>query len=186
MVKSLGGIRACHENAAKLFDSGRNVLVYPGGDIDANRPYSKRHEIVFGQRRGYIRLALRHGIPIVPVVAAGAHSTYFVLTDGRKLAEWTGISRLMRLKVLPIAWSLPWGWTIGPPPPHLPLPTKIYVEFLDPVRFDRSGREAADDAAYVEACHERVFGPMQGALTRLADERRRARWNRVKELVGLG
>ena len=85
--------------------------------------------------------------------------------------------------MLPIVLSLPWGLTVGPPPPHFPLPTKIYVEFLEPIHFDRSGEEAASDAAYVEACHEQVLGAMQAALTRMAAERRADRRERVSKVV---
>jgi 1-acyl-sn-glycerol-3-phosphate acyltransferase len=55
----LGGVRAAHEPAMRLFAAGRKVLVYPGGDFDSMRPFRRRDEIVFGGRRGYMRLALR-------------------------------------------------------------------------------------------------------------------------------
>jgi 1-acyl-sn-glycerol-3-phosphate acyltransferase len=170
-VVPLGAVRACHDNAHRLFARGCKVIVYPGGDLDAMRRYSDRDRIVFGGRRGYMRLALREGVPIVPVIAAGSHETFAVL-DQRNWLATLGLDRLLRVKVWPTTLSLPWGLTPGLPPVYIPYPARILMEILEPVRFDRTGPEAAADEAYVARCAERLQGTMQQALTRLARERR--------------
>ena len=172
-VVPLGAVRASHKNAMRLFERGAKVLVYPGGDYEAMRPYRDRDRIVFGGRNGYVRLALRAGVPIVPVVAAGAHATFVVLDDGRWLAKLLGADRLLRLKVWPVTLCLPWGIVVGPGLLYWPWPTRILVETLEPIAFDRQGDEAADDEACVRACGERVEATMQAALTRLAQRRAR-------------
>lgn len=172
LLVPLGAVRASHDNAHRLFERGDKVIVYPGGDYDAMRPYRHRDRVVFGGRHGYMRLALRAGVPIVPVVAAGAHETCLVIDDLRWLAAALRLDKLLRIKVWPIALSLPWGLTMGPIPPHLPLPTPILIEALAPIVFERTGIEAAADEDYVDACAARVEGAMQETLTRLADERR--------------
>jgi 1-acyl-sn-glycerol-3-phosphate acyltransferase len=173
----LGAVRASHENARKILDRGRKILVYPGGDIDSMRPSRARNRVVFGHRRGYIRLALRERIPVSPVVTAGAHSGWLVLSDGRRLAHLLGVDRTLRIKVFPLTISIPWGVTLGPPPPYVPVPTRVLQEFLDPIRFDREGPEAADDEEFVEACHKLVHHRVQRALVRLAARRRElGRW----------
>ena len=63
---------------------------------------------------------------------------------------------------------MPWGLTFGPPPLYLPLPAKIRMEILDPIRFDRSGPEAERDEAYVNECARVVESRMQRTLDRLA------------------
>jgi len=73
--------------------------------------------------------------------------------------------------VLPITLSVPWGLTAGAPP-YLSLPTRVFIDGLEPIYFERSGPEAADDMDYVEACHRRVLDTMQLALDRLMRERR--------------
>lgn len=176
LLVPLGAVRASPTNATRLLESGRNVLVYPGGDLDSMRPFARRDRIEFGARRGYVRLALRAGVPIVPVVAAGAHATSIVLTDGRPLARWLGLPRLLRLEVCPVTLSVPWGLVVGITPPHLPLPTRIFLEVMEPIRFERTGAAAAEDTAYVEACHRRIHGAMEARLGLLAKERRRARF----------
>lgn len=164
----LGAVRASRANAARLCAAGKKMLVYPGGDAEAMRPFRDRNRIVFGARRGYIKLALRHGIPIIPVVSHGAHSTAVILDDGRWLVRSLGLDRRMRLNAWPTTLSFPWGLTFGPPPPYVPFPSRIRVQVLEPIEFARSGERAADDADFVEECHQTVLESMQRALDRLA------------------
>lgn len=169
-VSKLGGIRASHDGAHRVFEQGGKVLVYPGGDLDAFRPSTKRDQVVFGERRGYIRLALREGVPIIPVVSAGSHDVWVVLSDGRWLGQLLHTHKWLRTDILPITLTLPWGLSIGAPLVYFPLRAKIIVEALPGIRFPRSGPDAAGDDAYVERCHEQVHAAMQAALSRLARE----------------
>ncbi len=171
LLVPLGAVRASAANAHAIFDRGHKVLVYPGGDIDSMRPFALRDRIVFGPRRGYIRLALRAGVPIVPVVAAGAHATSIVLTDGRRLAKLLGLPRRFRMEVCPVTLSIPWGLVVGITPPYFPLPTRIFLEVMAPIAFDRAGDAAARDPEYVERCHRQVHGAMEARLSELAAER---------------
>jgi hypothetical protein len=52
------------------------------------------------------------------------------------------------------------------------LPVPIFIDVLEPIYFERSGPEAADDATYVEECHQRVLDAMQLTLDQLMQERR--------------
>jgi 1-acyl-sn-glycerol-3-phosphate acyltransferase len=185
VLRRLGAVPASARGARKAFARGRKVLVYPGGDIDAFRPWRERDRVIFGERRGYVRLALRERVPIVPVVAAGAHEGWFVLTDGRRLAKLLHTHRWLRTDVLPVTLSIPWG--LNPGLPYFPLPTRVLVEVLPPIRFEREGPEAASDDAFVEACHLEVHATMQRALDRLAAERRaRGRFVRREERASSG
>lgn len=181
-IAPMGAVRACHDNGERLLRAGKKVLVYPGGDLDAMRPFRRRHEIVFDGRSGYVCLALRTGVPIVPVVSAGAHSTIVIVDDMRGVAEAFGLVDAWRVKAFPITLSIPWGLTLGPPPPFVPFPSRILVDLLEPIRFERSGPEAAADDDYVDACAALVRERMQVALTRLAGERRRLRWRDLQSL----
>ena len=54
-----------------LFDVGKDVLLFPGGAHEANKDLSERYEIKWKERTGFVRLAARHGVPIVPVGIVG-------------------------------------------------------------------------------------------------------------------
>lgn len=172
LIVPLGAVRATHAIAHRIFQSGKKVLVYPGGDLDSMRSHRDRNTVVFGPRRGYIKLALREGVPVVPVVTCGGQDVLFVIHNATGLAKLFNLDRFLRTKSFPIALSFPLGLTLGFPPPFIPMPARIEIETLDAISFSRTGPDAAEDRAYVEECHDKVIGAMQSALTRMAEARR--------------
>jgi 1-acyl-sn-glycerol-3-phosphate acyltransferase len=78
-----GTVAASHDNARQAFDRGAPVLVYPGGDYETFRPSWHSDRIEFGGRKGFVRLALERGVPIVPVVAIGGQETALFVTRGQ-------------------------------------------------------------------------------------------------------
>ncbi len=171
-VVPYGVVRASRSIAHDLFVAGRKVMVYPGGEEDTLRTWAERDRIVFAGRRGYIRLALREGVPVVPTVVAGAHEVFVVLGGGQALAKMLLTKRLFRASTFPVTLSFPWGLTPGPPVLYLPFPVRMLGEVLEPIVFERSGVEAAADEVYVQRCDDLVRARMQAALTRLSAERR--------------
>ncbi len=167
---SLGALPASHSFAEKMFKQDKKILVYPGGDIDAFRSFWNRNKIIFGHRRGYLKLAIKHHVPIVPVVTQGAHNAFLIIHDGQCLAKKIPFASWIRSKVWPLALSIPWGLTLGPVPPYFPLPTKIQVKVLKPIRFRRWGDAAANDKKYLEECHLRVSSLMQRTLDEMAQK----------------
>ena len=166
LLNAAGAIAANPRNAEAALDRGAAVLVFPGGDVDACKPFSARYEVRFGKRRGFIRLALRTGVPIVPVVSVGGHESLFIANDGAWIAETFGLKSRFRSNVFPIGASLPWGLIVGLPYPHLPLPVKVHTRFAAPILL-REPPSAADDPAVVEACFERVMGAMNATMAEL-------------------
>lgn len=169
MMTRFGAVPARPANAVSLLRRGAKVLVYPGGDLDAFRPWSRRHEIVFGERKGFVRVALRAQAPIVPVVSVGAHEAFRVLTDGRRVVSRLGIKRLTRVEVFPIALCLPWGITFGPSF-YLPVPVRMRIRVLPPLSWPDLPPDAADDPHVVARCRDEVQGAMQAALSAMVEQ----------------
>ncbi|MEV0251606.1 1-acyl-sn-glycerol-3-phosphate acyltransferase [Nocardia sp. NPDC050712] len=166
-LRKFGTVAADPASARAALDSGAAVLVYPGGDWEVHRPAWEQDQIDFAQRTGFLRLAWDAKVPIVPVINYGAHENQLILTRGDRLARLLRLDRMLRLKVFPISLALPWGVNFGDLAGHIPLPTKVTVEFLDPIDLRATlGEELDQDRAY-----EHVTGIMQAALKRLADER---------------
>lgn len=163
LARRFGVVTAEPESAAQVFAADASALVYPGGDVEALRPWRDRHKIVFNNRKGFLRIAHANKVKIVPVVATGGHDTFFVLNDGRKTAKRFGFDKLLRVKSLPISFSLPWGFLPGDLP-HIPLPAKIRIQVLDPIDLnERFGDEPDFDEAY-----DYVTSLMQAGLSSLA------------------
>jgi len=167
-LRKFGTVAASHENAERALSTGAALLVYPGGDREVHRPSWEGNHVNFAGRKGWIRLALDHDVPIVPVVAIGGQETALFLSRGEGLAKLLRLDRAFRVKVLPISIALPWGLNIGDLGGHLPLPAKITVEALPPIRLrDEFGPEPDVDEVY-----DHVTRLMQETLDALAAERR--------------
>jgi len=172
MMARAGAIEAGPADAEAILDGGAILIVYPGGDHEVFRPWGERNRIDFGGRLGFVRLALRTQVPIVPTVSVGAHETIVVLARGERLAKTLRLDRMFRVKVFPLVFGFPFGIVPGGIP-TLPLPAKITVELCEPIDWSsRYGPEAAEDDAIVRACYREVTEAMQAVLDRLAATRR--------------
>ncbi|BCL37662.1 hypothetical protein NSMS1_41090 [Nostoc sp. MS1] len=172
LAQKVGAITAHPKVASAAFDTGASVLVYPGGQYDMFRPHSQRYKINFAGHRGFIKLALKKEVPIIPVISVGAHDTLIVLGDCydlvKQLHQW-GLPWLYRVDpgVFPIYLGLPWGVAIGPLP-NIPLPVQIHTRVCPPIIFENYGKDAARNRKYVDECYQLVHTQMQQELDNLA------------------
>ena len=167
MLRRFGTVEADHGNAELALDAGAIVTVFPGGDYEVFRPSWESARIDMGGRKGFLRLALAKGVPVVPMVTLGGQETALFLTRGEGLARLLRLDKAIRLKTLPVMLSLPFGLQVGPQP-HLPLPAKISMRFLPPVDLvERFGEDADVDEVY-----DALVAEMQEALTQMQGERR--------------
>ena len=166
IYRRMGAVPASAANAAAVFARAAPLLVYPGGDHEAFRPWRDRGKIDFGGRKGFVALALEHGVPVIPVTAAGSHETTFVLARGDRLAASMGLEQL-RVKVFPFTLGFPFGLAPGFVP-QLPFPSKITLEVGEPLDWHRRyGPEDAAKPEVVARCYGEITDLMQATLDRL-------------------
>jgi 1-acyl-sn-glycerol-3-phosphate acyltransferase len=168
--RRMGVVPAAPDSIASALAAGHDVALWPGGERDSLRPWTQRDEAVLAGRMGFIKLAIRSGVPIVPIATVGGPDSMPVLASGRRLAKLLALDKVARLKMFPIALQVPWG--ISPALlPELPLPTKIRTAFQDPIELD-SNPERAEDDDYVERGYEQVRASIQDGMDALARRRR--------------
>lgn len=188
LIPKLGAIPASPELAAEALDRGYSLLVYPGGEKESFRPFSERKKIDFYQRKGFIRLALKAKVPLVPVVSIGAHESYVILDRGEILAEKLGLKEKMRLHGVPITfrgiffvWCLVSGiFTVFPlflaPVAFLsifiPLPTKMSFRILPPIDVCSMVDPELSEDENVQRIYDHVLESMQRILTDEYQKRR--------------
>ena len=161
LLETVGCQPAHTKSATDALAAGRHVLVMPGGDVDAGKSFRRRNQIDFAGRSGFAHLAVDAGVPVVPIVTAGAGKTLFVLTSGRPLARWLRLDKRLRYNVLPVTISIPWGLSVGLVGllPYLPLPAKLQTVVMPPME----AGENESPAAFAARVHER----MQTTMDRL-------------------
>ncbi len=165
-LNACGALGANPVNANAALEAGAAVLVFPGGDIDSCKPYRRRYRIELAGRRGFLRVAIRAGVPIMPIVSVGGHSSLFLLSDGRAIAQLLDLPRRIRTNVFPIGFAMPWGLIFGNAWPHLPPPVKIHTRFLRPIRLPFPP-SAADDPVALDSAYRQVESAMQAELDEL-------------------
>jgi 1-acyl-sn-glycerol-3-phosphate acyltransferase len=168
LLQRYGTVPASPANMAQALERDAALLVYPGGDQETFRPSWESGRVDFAHRTGFVKLALEHGVPVVPVVAIGGQETALFLGRGRRVAEALGLKRLLRLSVLPAALGPPLGMTILDLPIRLPLPSKIEIRVLAPIDL----RKRLGSRPDVVDGYRLVTSTMQRSLTRLSHERK--------------
>jgi 1-acyl-sn-glycerol-3-phosphate acyltransferase len=168
--RRMGVLPAAPDSIAGALAAGHDVALWPGGEVDSLRPWVMRDEAVLAGRKGFVRMAINAGVPIVPVATVGGPDSMPVLVRGRRLARALRLDKIARLKMFPIGLSAPWG--LAPSMlPEIPLPTKIRTAFQPPVDIDPDPARASDEA-YVQRKYDEVQDSIQHGMDALA--RRRA------------
>lgn len=171
-VNELGFLEARRDNALTALQSGFAVTVYPGGDRDVARTFFDRNKIDFFDHYGYVRLAIKAQVPILPIVGCGGGETLFVINNGEKIAEFTGLKRFGKVHTWPLYWSFPFGLHWGHLPHfELPLPSQMTMSVLKPIYLKDYRPEQADDPRVVAEVNGLVMSAMQRELDKLAEGR---------------
>jgi len=168
--RKMGVLPAAPDSIAAALAAGRDVALWPGGEVDSLRPWTQRDTAILGGRTGFLRMAIGAGVPIVPIATVGGADAMPVIFSGRRLASLLRLDQLARLKRFPIAISAPWG--IAPAVlPEIPFPTKIRTAFQEPVDLG-DDPELADNERFVEEKYNEVEQAIQRGMCALARRRR--------------
>jgi 1-acyl-sn-glycerol-3-phosphate acyltransferase len=181
LLPRLGAIPAHPDVADEAMRRNFSLLVYPGGEKESFRPYSERAKVDFYRRKGFLKLALRNKVPIVPIVSIGAHETYVILDRGEALAEALGLKKSLRLHGLPLtfrtvffAWCVATGvFTFFPlliAPAALaaaliPLPAKMKFRILEPINLLQHYDASLSEEENLEKLYHLVVDTMQTVLS---------------------
>lgn len=156
-----GAVRACQENAQALLESDEAVLVFPEGVKGIGKLYKRRYRLQRFGRGGAVKLALRTGSPIVPCAVIGAEESMPLLSK----VSW--LARPLGLPYIPITPTLPLLGPLG----LLPLPTKWWIEFAEPIDVSQHGPDAIRDRVLVNKLNEQLRNTVQDMIDHRLDRR---------------
>jgi 1-acyl-sn-glycerol-3-phosphate acyltransferase len=163
LTNKLGLVAAHPANAARLLrDESRLALVFPEGQKGTRKLYWQRYKLRRFGRGGFVRTAMRAGVPIVPVAVVGAEEAMPIFSHVPLLQRLTG------LIYFPVNHAFP---HFGLAAALMYLPAKFKIRFLEPVDLSDYGPEEADDVALVQGVAEQVRAEIQGQLERLLRSR---------------
>jgi 1-acyl-sn-glycerol-3-phosphate acyltransferase len=156
LVSKMGLVPAHPANAQRLLrDEGRLVLVFPEGQKGSRKLYWQRYRLRRFGRGGFVRTAMRAGVPIVPIAVLGAEEAMPIFAHVPLLERVTG------LLYFPINHAFP---HFGLAAALMYLPAKFRIRFLEPVDLGRYEPDDAEDVALVQGLAEEIRGRIQTEL----------------------
>jgi len=104
MLTQLGMVRGTREECARLFREGHAVLVFPGGGREVMKRKGEAYRLIWKERIGFARLAIEHGVPIVPFAAVGVEDMFEIVSDADDILRSPVGDLLRRLGVTEQEW----------------------------------------------------------------------------------
>jgi 1-acyl-sn-glycerol-3-phosphate acyltransferase len=124
----VGGVAAHPENAYRLLrDQRQLVLVFPEGTKGTGKVYTERYKLRRFGRGGFVEIAMRAGVPVVPIAVVGSEEAMPIV------AKVPSLAKLLGVPYVPITANM---LLLGPLGALVPFPAKMRLRVLDPIRFD--------------------------------------------------
>ena len=160
-----GGVAAHPDNAYRLLhDQGQLSLVFPEGTKGPSKTYADRYRLRRFGRGGFVEIAMRSGVPVIPIAVVGAEESMPILF------RVNGLAKALKLPYFPVtANDLAFGPLLGK---VAYFPAKIKIHVLDPVTFDVDpGLERYSKSRVMDEA-ERIRAMLQDTLHDMLRERR--------------
>ncbi|WP_067815820.1 lysophospholipid acyltransferase family protein [Nocardia inohanensis] len=161
-ARKAGHTLACPADAERLLRAGEIAGVFPEGYKGIGKPFGDRYKLQRFGRGGFVSAAVRTGVPIIPVSIVGSEEIY------PKLADLKPLARLLGLPYFPVTPLFPHLGPLG----ALPLPSKWYIEFGEPISTTGYEPTDADDPMTMFEVTDQVRETIQQTLYKLVIKRR--------------
>ncbi|MHB1534487.1 MAG: lysophospholipid acyltransferase family protein [Acidimicrobiales bacterium] len=159
-----GGVAAHPDNAYRLLhDDQQLTLVFPEGTKGTGKLYRDRYKLRRFGRGGFVEIAMRAGVPVVPITVIGSEEAMPTLTKS------PGLAKLLGLPYLPLTLNM---MLLGPLGVLGYFPTKFKLKVLEPVHFDVAPDQERYPRSQVFEEAERIRQAMQESLYDMLRQRR--------------
>jgi len=161
-ARKAGHTLACTADAHRLLTNGELTAVFPEGYKGLGKHFRDRYKLQRFGRGGFVSAALRTGAPIIPCSIVGSEEIYPMIADLKVVA------RLLGFPYFPVTPLFPAAGPLG----MIPLPSKWYIEFGEPIATAGYDESAADDPMVTFELTDQVRETIQQTLYRLLAQRR--------------
>ncbi|MDQ4064891.1 MAG: acyltransferase family protein, partial [Actinomycetota bacterium] len=161
LARKTGNAVAHDEDALELLRRGELVGVFPEGFKGVGKGWRERYKLQRFGRGGFVEIALKTRVPIVPVAIVGAEEAYPMIADARIVAKAFGFP------YFPITPTFPLLGPLG----VIPLPSRWIIEIGEPIPMDDYPEDASEDAMLVFDLADRIRDTIQQMLYRNLERR---------------
>lgn len=150
-ASKMGFTEATYENGVEALRKKHLIVLFPEGEQGNFKPTSKKYEVQ-EFKRGFVRMALATGSPIIPTLVIGAEETHINLNRLK-------FSRFLKGIVIPLPLNI------------IPLPARWKIKFLPPMHLPYPPEAATDTELVHEICFE-IQEKLQEALIKEVKSRK--------------
>lgn len=186
--KELGSVPSTYKHAYEALEQGVPLLIFPGGDHETLRPIWQVHTVDFNQRKGFLKIARKANVPIVPMGIRNGHWTAPVLLRSKLLTKFAVIPTLIGLKrwcisllgvigsiaiaFVPLSlWArilLIWFWLSTPLMLAPFIPASLYFRIGKPIEVDELFNPNLNEEQSLQQAYDKVVGSIQELVSREA------------------
>ncbi|GIU89085.1 MAG: hypothetical protein KatS3mg010_0184 [Acidimicrobiia bacterium] len=160
----VGGVPAHPDNAYRLLhDEQQLALVFPEGTKGTGKHYSERYRLRRFGRGGFVEIAMRAGVPVIPIAVVGAEESMPIVFKSNRLAK------LLNIPYFPVTANM---LLLGPAGLLTYFPAKFRIRVLPPVHFDVPPNQERYSRSRVMDEAERIRRMVQDALYEMLRTRR--------------
>lgn len=145
LVGKIGGVDGTPENCAELFRRKEWVLVFPGGGREVAKRKGELYKLKWGERTGFARLAIEHGVTIIPFASVGVEDAFDIVYDGDEILDRTPLGKVF--DALSLRREVMWPVVKGLGPTPLPRPERLYFDVRPPIETRGFSGDASDENA---------------------------------------
>ncbi|QQD18575.1 acyltransferase family protein [Spongiibacter nanhainus] len=187
LILNMGGVLGSPVVGSSLMEKGKDLMVFPGGSYEVNKPIHERYTLKWKDRVGFVRLAAKHGYTILPFATVGPDEFYDRYCEG---IEWfdSPFGKLLRKTGLlsdnirqDLLVPIPKG-VLGT---FIPKPQKFYMGICEPLNLSEYKSQDLDDGTLVEirdVVAHRIEAKIHELLLMRVQESSRGNWLR-RQLV---
>ena len=159
-----GGVSARPANAYRLLKEQKQLaLVFPEGTKGPSKSFTDRYQLRRFGRGGFVEIAMRAGVPVIPIAVVGSEEAMPVILRLPTLARAIGVP------YVPITANL---LAFGPLGVVAPFPAKFKLQVLDPVRFDVPADQERYSKSRIMEESEHIRSQLQEAVYDMLRDRR--------------
>lgn len=162
LARKSGSAVAHKDDTMRLLGEGELVGVFPEGFKGVGKGWKERYRLQRFGRGGFVETALKAQVPIIPTAIVGAEEIYPMIANFKPLA------RLLGVPYFPITPFFPALGPLG----AIPLPTKWFIEFGEPIAADSYAPGSHEDTMLVFELTDRVRDTIQQMINRNLAARR--------------
>ncbi len=159
-----GGVSARPANAYRLLkEQDQLVLVFPEGTKGPSKSYTDRYQLRRFGRGGFVEIAMRAGVPVIPIAVVGSEEAMPIVFRLPTLAKALGVP------YFPVTANL---LALGPLGVVMPFPAKFKLRVLDPVHFNVPPDQDRYSKSRIMEESERIRTQLQEAVYDMLRDRR--------------